>query len=154
MCDKERVCEDSSYWRLKRFSRVSRDLASHEVMHVPCTWLEYENSVQMETVVSHEYLTGEAFPRDILFCQSVLSDTHFLYPHYIYPHYSQMLRNASERKPYPNTLKVRDYHTHISLHICLWISSTPTSPFPHHWEVDSSNTYHSLSECQMRFWCC
>ena len=29
-------------------------------------------------------------PRDILFCQSVLSDTHFLYPHYIYPYYPQM----------------------------------------------------------------
>ena len=28
--------------------------------------------------------------RDILFCQSVLPDTHFLYPHYIYPYYPQM----------------------------------------------------------------
>ena len=36
---------------------------------------------------------------DILFCQSVLSDTHFLYPHYIYPYYPQMMRKASERKP-------------------------------------------------------
>ena len=38
-------------------------------------------------------------PQDILFCQSILSDTHFLYPHYIYLHYPQMLRSASERKP-------------------------------------------------------
>ena len=37
--------------------------------------------------------------RDILLCQSVLSDTHFLYPHYIYPYYPQMQRRASERKP-------------------------------------------------------
>ena len=33
-------------------------------------------------------------------------------------------------------------------------SSTPTSPFPYQWEVDSSNTYHTLSECSMGFWCC
>ena len=33
-------------------------------------------------------------------------------------------------------------------------SSTPTSPFPYHWEVGSPNTYHTLSECQVRIWCC
>ena len=32
-------------------------------------------------------------------------------------------------------------------------SSIPTSPFLYHWEVDSPNTYHTLSECQVRFWC-
>ena len=46
-----------------------------------------------------EYLTGKAFPRDILFCQTVLSDTHFLHLHYLYPHYPQMRMRASERKP-------------------------------------------------------
>ena len=46
-----------------------------------------------------EYLAGKAFPRDILFCQTVLSDTHFLHLHYLYPHYPQMRRRASERKP-------------------------------------------------------
>ena len=70
------------------------------------------------------------------------------------PTFPQMLRSTSERKPKTNTLKVRDYHTHISLHLCLWISSTPTSPFPYHWEVDSPNTYYTLSECQVKFWCC
>ena len=52
---------------------------------------------------------------------SILFDTHFLYPHYIYPHYPQMLRSASKRKPQPQTLRVRDCYTQISLHICLWI---------------------------------
>ena len=33
-------------------------------------------------------------------------------------------------------------------------SSTPTFPFPQHWEVDSPNTYHTLLECQVRIWCC
>ena len=62
--ERECVCEDSSYWRLKRISRVSRDLASHEVMHVPYTWLECKESIKIETAVSREYLTGKAFPRD------------------------------------------------------------------------------------------
>ena len=38
-------------------------------------------------------------PRDILFCQTVLSDTHFLHLHYIYPYYPQMRKRASQRKP-------------------------------------------------------
>ena len=33
-------------------------------------------------------------------------------------------------------------------------SSTPTSSFPYTWEVDIPNTYHTRSECQVRFWCC
>ena len=32
------------------------------------------------------------------------------------------------------------------------ISSTPTSQFPYHWEVDSPNNYHTLSEWSVRFW--
>ena len=32
--------------------------------------------------------------------------------------------------------------------------STLTSPYPYHWEVDSPNTYHTLSKCQVRNWCC
>ena len=36
----------------------------------------------------------------------------------------------------------------------LGISSSPTSPFPYHWEVDSSNTFHTLWECQLIVWCC
>ena len=50
--ERESVCEDPSYWRLKRFSRVSCDLASREVMYVPYTWLEYEESIQIEIAVS------------------------------------------------------------------------------------------------------
>ena len=33
-------------------------------------------------------------------------------------------------------------------------SSTLTSPFPYPWEVDCPNTYHTISECQVRFWYC
>ena len=46
---------------------------------------------------------GQGLParhlRNILFCQTILFDTHFLCLHYLYPHYPQMLRSTSERKP-------------------------------------------------------
>ena len=63
--------------------------------------------------------------------------------------------NLARNKANKMVDKIQPYsYTHISLHICLWISSTPTSLFPYHWEVDSLNTYHTLSECQVRIWCC
>ena len=31
------------------------------------------------------------------------------------------------------------------------ISLSPNSPFPYHWEVNSTNTYHTFWECQVRF---
>ena len=48
----------SGHWPLDR-SQVP-----HEKIHVPCTWLECEESVQTEIAVSREYLAGKAFPRD------------------------------------------------------------------------------------------
>ena len=38
--------------------------------------------------------------------------------------------------------------------IACGFSSTPTFSFPYHWEVDSPNTYQTLSKCQVRIWCC
>ena len=127
-------------------------------MHVPCTWLECEELVQMETIVFCEYLAGKAFLRDTrkIFCYARLYYlihtfcTHTIYTHITHKCWGVLLRE----NPSQNTLRVRDYHTHISLHISLWISSTPTSPFPYNWEVDSPNTYHTLWECQVRFWSC
>ena len=37
-------------------------------------------------------------PRNILFCQFIISETPYLYPHYIYPHYPHMLRSAFQRE--------------------------------------------------------
>ena len=59
--------------------------------------------------------------RNILFCQTVLSDIYFLYPYYIYPHYPQKLGSASERKPQPQTLRIRNCYIYNPLHNCLWI---------------------------------
>ena len=44
--------------------------------------------------------------------------------------------------------------TALELIIACGFSSTPTSPFPYHWEVDSPNTYHTLLECQVIVWWC
>ena len=125
VCERERGRERE--WRLKAlktevFSRVTHDLASREVMHVPCTWLECEESGQMEATVFRECLVGKAFLQDThkIFYFTRLSFL-ILCLHYLYPYYPQMLRSVSERKPKPQTLKVRDCYTHIPLHICLWI---------------------------------
>ena len=48
---------------MRVFAGISR-LSIPRKMHVPCTLLECEESVQMETVVSRKYLASKAFPRD------------------------------------------------------------------------------------------
>ena len=108
MSDREREYEDLSYWRLKRFLQVSCDLASRKVMHVPCTWLEYEESVQMETTMSREYLAGKAFLWDTheIFCSARLYYLiHTFYTHIIYTHITHkwewvLLRENPSLKPW------------------------------------------------------
>ena len=99
--ERERLCEDSSYWRLKRFSRVSHDLASREVMHVPCTWLECKESIQMEIAVSREYLARKAFLWDTreTFCFVRLYYLiHTFYTHTIYTHITHKWERALLRE--------------------------------------------------------
>ena len=108
MCDRKRECEDSNYWRLNRFSQVSRDLTSREVMHVLCTWLECEESIQMETALSRKYLVGKAFPRDTreTFCSARLYYlihtfcTHTIYIHITHKCQGVLLRENSSLKPW------------------------------------------------------
>ena len=49
--------------------------------------------------VAHRQGLPARHPRNILFCQTVISDTHFLSLHYLHLYYPQMLRSAFERKP-------------------------------------------------------
>ena len=93
------VLERESVWRLKQvkpedFSRVSRDWASYEVKHVPYTWLECEESVQMETAVSRKYLTSKAFPRDTheTFCSISLYCLLIMYTHITHKWERELLR--------------------------------------------------------------
>ena len=157
-CVIERECEDSNYWRLKRFLRVARDLASRKVMHVLCIWLECEESVQMETVVFREYLAGKAFLRDTreTFCFARLCYlihtfyTHTIYTHITHKSWGVLQRENPSHKPWELEIVIPT----ILYTIACGFSSTLTFPFPYYWEVDSPNTYHTLSECQVIFWCC
>ena len=76
-------------------------------MHVPCTWLEYKESGQMETVVFREYLTGKAFSRDTCktFCSTNLYYlihtfcTHTIYAHITHNWWGVLLRENPNLKP-------------------------------------------------------
>ena len=76
-------------------------------MHVPCTWLEYEKSVQMETAVSREYLAGKAFPRDTrktfysarLYYLIHTFCTHTIYTQITHKYYGVLLRENPSQTP-------------------------------------------------------
>ena len=111
----------------------------------------------METAVSHEYLTGKAFPRDThetfcsasLYCLIHTFCTHNIYTQITHKCEGELLRE----NPSKNTWELEIVIPTILYTFVCEISSSPTSPFPYHWEVNSPNTYHTLWECPVRFWC-
>ena len=125
---------------------------------MPCTWLECEESVQMETAVFREYLAGKAFLRDTfeIFCFPRLCYLiHTFYAYTIYTHITHkcwgvLLRENPNQTPWELEIVIPT----ILYTIAYGFSLTSTSPFPYYWEVDNPNTYHTLSECQVSFWCC
>ena len=127
-------------------------------MHVPCTWLECKELVQMETTVSREYLVGKAFPWDT--CEIFYSATlyyliHTLCTYTIYIHITHKWEGEPLREnPSKNIWELGIVIPTILYTFICGISSSPTSPLPYHWEVDSPNTYHTLSEYQVIVWCC
>ena len=112
----------------------------------------------METAVSHEYLVGNAFPRDTreTFCFAKLCYlirtfcTYTIYTHITHKSWGVLLRKNPNHKPWELKIVIP---TILYTFTC-GFSSTPTSPFPYHWKVDSPNTYHTLLEYSVRFWCC
>ena len=126
-------------------------------MHVPCTWLECEESGQMEIVVFREYLVSKAFPRDTreTFCSASLDYlihtfcTHTIYTHITHNCWGVLLRENPSQKPWELEIAIPTYLYTFAYGFSL----TPTSPFPYHWEVDSPNTYHTMLECHVRIWC-
>ena len=125
-CVWERVC----VWRLKAlkiegFLRVARDLASCEVMHVPCTWLECEQSGQMETAMFRECLMGKAFSWDTreIFCFAKLSFlihtfcVYATYTHFTHKCWGVLLRENLSHKPWELEIVIATiFYTN-----CLWI---------------------------------
>ena len=124
---------------------------------MPYTWLECEESVQMETTMFCEYLVGKAFPRDTretfcfvrLYYLIYLFCTHTIYTHITHKCWGVLLRENPSQPPWELEIVILK----ILYTIACGFSSTTTSPFSYHWELDSPNTYHTFSECQVRFWC-
>ena len=113
---------------------------------------------RMETAGFREYLTGKAFPRDTreTFCFSRLSFlihtfcAYTIYTYITHRCWEVLLRENPSHKPWELEIVIPT----ILYTIACGFSSTPTSSFPYHWEVDSPNIYHTFSECSVRFWCC
>ena len=113
---------------------------------------------RMETTGFRECLAGKTFPRDTreTFCFAELSYlihiicTHTIYTHITHKCWGVLLRENPNHNPWELEILIPKflYTIHCGF------SSTPTCPFLYLWEVDSPNTYHTHSECKMRFWCC
>ena len=111
---------------------------------------------RMETVGFCECFVGKAFPRDTheTFCFAKLSFlihticTHTIYTPITHICWGVLLRKNPSHKPWELEIVIPT----ILYTIACGFFSTPTSLFPYHWEVDSPNTYHTLLECQVRFW--
>ena len=104
-------------------------------MHVPCTWLECEELVQMETVVSREYLTGKAFLQDTreTFCSARLYYLiHTFCTYTIYTHITHKWEGEPlGENPSKNTWELEIViPTFLYTFVCE-IFSSPTSPFPY-----------------------
>ena len=126
-------------------------------MHVPCTWLEFKESVQMETAVSRGKvsisrvrLSRETFYSARLYYLIHIFCTYTIYTHITHKWEGELLRE----NPSKNTWELEIVIPTILYTFVCGISSSPTSPFPYHWEVDNPNTYHTLSKCQVIVWCC
>ena len=150
-------------WRLKHL-KIEEGFVGILQLSIPrsisCAlhMLECEESGQMEIAVSHKYLTGKAFPRDTCeaLCSTSLSSLiHTFCAYTIYTDITHKWRGELLiENPSQTPWELEIFIPTILYIFVLGISSSPTSPFPYHWEVDSPNTYHTLWECQVNFWCC
>ena len=112
---------------------------------------------RMETAGFRECLASKAFPRDTreTFYFTKLSFlihtfcTHTIYINITHRCWGVLLRENSSHKPWELDIVILT----ILYTIHCRFSSTPTFLFSYPWEVDSLNTYHTFSECQVRFWC-
>ena len=151
-CVRESVCEDSRQiedWSV--FAGSSR-------VSIPRSDWNTKSQDRMETVGFRECFTGKAFLQDTrkTFCFARLALliysilTHTIYTPITHICWGVLLRENPSHKPWELEIVIPT----ILYTITYGISSTPTSLFPYTWEVDSVNTYHTLSEFQVRFCYC
>ena len=123
-----------------------------------CTWLEWEESVQMETAVFREYLAGKAFPWDT--CETFYFTrlyylihtfcTHTIYTHITHKCWGVLLRENPNFKP-------GELEIIIPIYLYTYACGFPQLLSLHFHIIERlivQNTYRTLSKCQMRFWCC
>ena len=112
-----------------------------------------KNRDRMETVGFCKCFVGKAFSQDTrktcCFAR-LLFLIHTIYTLITHRCWRVLLREYPSHKQWELEIVIPT----ILYIITCGFSSTPTSPFPYHWEVDNPNTYHTLSECSVRFWCC
>ena len=126
-------------------------------MYLAHNW-NAKSQYRMETAMSRKYLAGKAFPRDTreIFCSANLYYqihtfcTHTIYTHITHKWWGELLRENPSKNIWELEIVIP---TILYTFVC-GISSSPISPFPYHWEVDSTNTYHTIWECQVMFWYC
>ena len=112
---------------------------------------------KIETVVFRKCLAGKAFSWDTrkTCCFAKLSFlihtfcAYTIYTHITHRCWGLLLRENPSHKPWELEIVIPT----ILYRNTYGFSSTHTFSFPYHWEVDSLNTYHTLSECPVRFWC-
>ena len=151
---KTQAIEDSSNWRLKSFHG---HLATKHLAKWPM-WLAHAGMRRVRTGWRQLCLASilRVRPSRETFCFARLSILiHTFCAYTIYTHITHkclgvLLRESPSQTPWELEIVIPT----ILYTIACEFSSTPTSPFPYHWEVDSPNTCHTLSECQVRFWCC
>ena len=156
MCEKE--CEDSRQLKTKTVfagsSRVGFPRSETCAQHI--TGMRRVN-FRMETAGFRECLAGKAFlwdTRKTFYFSELSCLIHTFFTHTIYTPINHICWGVLLREnPSHNPWELEIVTPTFLYTIHCGFSSTLTSPFSYPWEVDRLNTFHTLSECQVRFWC-
>ena len=151
VCVIERECEDSSNWRLKSFHGY---LATKH----PTKWLMWLTHAGMRRVrtgwrqLCLASISRVRPSRETPARYFVLPDYQFWYtisvPTLFIPILPTNVKECFwEKNPSQTPWGLEIVISTILYTIVYGFSSTPTFPFPNHWEVDSPNTYQTISEC-------
>ena len=145
-------------WRLKCFRGYLASKLPVKWSICPAHDWNVKSQDKMEIARFHKYLASKAFLQDthetfnfaeLSFLIHIIC-TYIIYTPINHIFWGVILRENSTYKPWELEIVIPI----ILYTITCGFSSTPISPFPYHWEVDSLNTYYTLSECSVRFWCC
>ena len=154
MCDSERVCEDSSNWSKKGFRGYLA--TKHPAKRCMCPAHDWNVKSQYRRRQLCLVSISQVRPSRETFCSARLYYlihtfcTYTIYTHIAHKWEGESLRENSSKNTWELEIVIPIF---LYTFVCV-ISSSPNSPFPYHWEVDSLNTYHTRSKCQVLVWCC